>query len=158
MLVFWIVTPFRLVRHFGPEDGGNVFLKKRWCLPTSPHGVTTQKINTDEFGFVEPQDSAIRMFVIYITWYVDKIFYLHVMRSPFEFYVTVRFSTHLSCVINSRYKYDISFLLAQYDIYWNIPAGGVASEITGTRAAATCKYFPCYQVSYVYVKLLLQNG
>jgi hypothetical protein len=34
-------------RYSGPEDGNSRYVSpKRWYLPTSPHGVTTQKTNT----------------------------------------------------------------------------------------------------------------
>jgi hypothetical protein len=36
---------------FSPEDGGSI-LPKRWYLPTSPHGVTTQKTKIDIFTSV----------------------------------------------------------------------------------------------------------
>jgi hypothetical protein len=50
---------FRHKVKFGPEDGGSDALyvpPKRWYLPTSPHGVTTQKTNIDIFTSVRISD------------------------------------------------------------------------------------------------------
>jgi hypothetical protein len=46
MLLFWVVTPCGLIGRC------HYVSPKLWYLPTSPHGVTTQKNNIDFFTAV----------------------------------------------------------------------------------------------------------
>jgi hypothetical protein len=55
MLVFWVVTPCGLLGRYQRFRGTyclHLQPMKCWYLPTSPHGVTTQKTNTDIFTAV----------------------------------------------------------------------------------------------------------
>jgi hypothetical protein len=73
MFVFWVVTPCGLVGRYqcfgektlppssAPEMKAYV-PSKRWYLPTSPHGVITQKTNIDIFTAVSTSNF---IFVLY---------------------------------------------------------------------------------------------
>jgi hypothetical protein len=54
MLVFWVVMPYELV-------GRHQYFRGTYCLhlPTSPHGVITQKININIFPAVRTSNLTL---------------------------------------------------------------------------------------------------
>jgi hypothetical protein len=79
MLVLWVVMPCGLVganQRFGGiyyldfptnlslEDGGSTFLPNVHYLPTSPHGVTTQKTNNIDADHHDPSSSSSSSFTL----------------------------------------------------------------------------------------------
>jgi hypothetical protein len=52
--------------HFSPEDGNSMFVRNDGIyIPTSPDGVTTQKINIDIFAAVRTSD-FIKLYCLFI--------------------------------------------------------------------------------------------